>query len=99
MSRSSETSWSSHRTMRGRTVWSPLHPPAGSGLPGRRALERRLNELIARTLLVSALTTLAGGALFILLLRRSLHVIAPSQQQPREWRREICARLSAVKQR
>jgi PAS domain S-box-containing protein len=43
----------------------------------RRALERRLNELIARTLLVSALTTLAGGALFILLLRRSLHVIGP----------------------
>ena len=43
----------------------------------RRALERRLNELIARTLLASALTTLAGGALFILLLRRSLHVIGP----------------------
>jgi PAS domain S-box-containing protein len=43
----------------------------------RRALEQRLNELIARTLLASALTTLAGGALFILLLRRSLHVIGP----------------------
>ncbi len=43
----------------------------------RRALEQRLNSLIVQTLSVSALTTLIGGILFILLLRRSLHVIAP----------------------
>ncbi|THJ24541.1 MAG: PAS domain S-box protein [Nitrospira sp. CG24E] len=43
----------------------------------RRALEQRLNSLIVQTLSVSALTTLFGGILFILLLRRSLHVVAP----------------------
>jgi PAS domain S-box-containing protein len=43
----------------------------------RRALEQRLNSLIIQTLSVSALTILFGGILFILLLKRSLHVIAP----------------------
>jgi PAS domain S-box-containing protein len=54
-------------------------PPAGwvSVFLDRRALEERLNELVFRTLLVSVLTTLFGGVLFILLLRRSLHVIGP----------------------
>jgi PAS domain S-box-containing protein len=54
-------------------------PPAGwiRVFLDRRALEQRLNELIVRTLLVSILTTLVGGIIFILLLRRSLQVIGP----------------------
>lgn len=54
-------------------------PPAGwvRVFLDRRALEERLNELVFRTLLVSLLTTLFGGVLFILLLRQSLRVIGP----------------------
>lgn len=43
----------------------------------RRALEQRLKELIFQTLFISALTTLFGGVVFIMLLRQSLRVIAP----------------------
>ncbi len=43
----------------------------------RSALEQRLGTLIKETLVTSMVTLLLGGALFILLLRRSLHVIGP----------------------
>ena len=43
----------------------------------RRALEQRLSTLIIQTLLASALTILFGGVAFILLIRRSLHVVGP----------------------
>ncbi len=43
----------------------------------RSALERRLGTLISETLAMSLLTLLCGGGLFILLLKRSLHVIGP----------------------
>ena len=43
----------------------------------RRALEQRLGMLVIQSLLASALTTIFGGVAFILLIRRSLHVIAP----------------------
>jgi PAS domain S-box-containing protein len=43
----------------------------------RNALERRLGTLINQTLVISLLTLLLGGGVFILLLRRSLHVIGP----------------------
>ena len=54
-------------------------PPAGwvRVFLDRSALEQRLNELVSQTLLASALTTLFGGIVFILLLRRSLRVIGP----------------------
>jgi PAS domain S-box-containing protein len=58
-----------------------LVPPSPAGwirvFLDRRALEQRLNELIVRTLLISALTILIGGILFVLLLRQSLYVIGP----------------------
>ena len=63
------------------TRMDSLVPPSPAGwirvFLDRRALEQRLNELVFRTLLVSALTTLLGGVVFILLLRRSLRVIGP----------------------
>ncbi|NWF72730.1 MAG: PAS domain S-box protein [Nitrospirae bacterium] len=43
----------------------------------RRALQQRLNALIFKTLLISALITLVGGVVFIMLLKRSLRVITP----------------------
>lgn len=43
----------------------------------RSALEKRLDALINETLATSILTLVFGGGLFVLLLRRSLHVIAP----------------------
>lgn len=43
----------------------------------RSALEKRLRTLINETLATSIVTLVLGGALFILLLRRSLNVIAP----------------------
>ncbi|MEK9141114.1 MAG: PAS domain S-box protein [Nitrospirota bacterium] len=43
----------------------------------RHALEQRLGTLIIQTLLTSILITMIGGGAFILLLRRSLHVIVP----------------------
>jgi PAS domain S-box-containing protein len=43
----------------------------------RRALEQRLDKLVNRTLLVSGVTIMLGGALFTWLLRQSLHVIGP----------------------
>ena len=43
----------------------------------RRALEQRLNTLIIQTLVTSLLITMVGGGVFILLLRRSLHIIGP----------------------
>lgn len=43
----------------------------------RRALEERLSTLVARTLLISGMTIMMGGALFTWLLRKSLHVIGP----------------------
>jgi PAS domain S-box-containing protein len=43
----------------------------------RSALEHRLNVLINQTIATSLLTFLVGGGLFIFLLRRSLHLIAP----------------------
>ena len=43
----------------------------------RSALEQRLGKLIKETLVASMVTLVLGGALFILLLRRSLHVIGP----------------------
>ncbi|MGB4068286.1 MAG: PAS domain S-box protein [Nitrospira sp.] len=46
----------------------------------RHALEQRLNTLIIQTLVTSLLITMVGGGAFILLLRRSLHVIGPLTQ-------------------
>jgi PAS domain S-box-containing protein len=43
----------------------------------RRTLEQRLGTLIIQTLLTGLATTLVGGGVFILLLKRSLHVIGP----------------------
>ena len=43
----------------------------------RSALEQRFGTLVIQTLVTSILTTLVGGGVFILLLRRSLHVIKP----------------------
>ena len=43
----------------------------------RSAIEQRLSTLIIQTVLTGILTTMIGGAVFILLLRRSLHVIGP----------------------
>jgi PAS domain S-box-containing protein len=43
----------------------------------RRALEQRLDSLVFRTLLISGLTIMLGGVVFIWLLRQSLHVIGP----------------------
>ncbi len=43
----------------------------------RQALEKRLDTLITRTLLISGVTIMLGGALFTWLLRQSLHVIGP----------------------
>ncbi|THI84075.1 MAG: PAS domain S-box protein [Nitrospira sp. CG24A] len=43
----------------------------------RQALERRLDTLVIRTLLISGLTVMLGGTLFTWLLRQSLHVIGP----------------------
>ena len=43
----------------------------------RNALEQRLATLITQALATSILTLMLGGSIFILLLRRSLHVIGP----------------------
>ena len=43
----------------------------------RQALEKRLDALITRTLLISGVTIMLGGALFTWLLRQSLHLIGP----------------------
>ncbi|MBK9306248.1 MAG: PAS domain S-box protein [Nitrospira sp.] len=43
----------------------------------RNAIEQRLTSLLVQTLLTGLLTTMIGGTAFILLLRRSLHVIGP----------------------
>ncbi|MGE0642804.1 MAG: PAS domain S-box protein [Nitrospira sp.] len=43
----------------------------------RSAIERRLTTLLTQTLLTGFLTTMVGGAIFIMLLRRSLRVIGP----------------------
>ncbi|MBH0203520.1 MAG: PAS domain S-box protein [Nitrospira sp.] len=43
----------------------------------RRALEQRLSTLIIHTMMISLLITMVGGGVFIMLLRRSLHVISP----------------------
>ena len=54
-------------------------PPIGSVriFLDRSALEQRLNILIKQAITTSVLTFLFGGGLFTLLLRRSLHIIAP----------------------
>lgn len=54
-------------------------PPIGSVriFLDRGALETRLSTLINDTLVTSSLTFLFGGGFFMLLLRRSLHIIAP----------------------
>ncbi|MEK7351398.1 MAG: HAMP domain-containing protein, partial [Nitrospirota bacterium] len=43
----------------------------------RRPLEDRLGTLVIRTLLISGLTIMLGGALFTWLLRQSLHIVGP----------------------
>lgn len=43
----------------------------------RSTLEQRLNTPIIQTLVTSLLITMVGGGVFILLLRRSLHIIGP----------------------
>ena len=43
----------------------------------RNALEQRLGTLVVQTIVMSMLTTMVGGGVFILLLRRSLSVIKP----------------------
>lgn len=43
----------------------------------RSALEQRFGTLVIQTLVTSIFTTMIGGGVFILLLRRSLHVIKP----------------------
>ncbi|HMS85036.1 MAG TPA: PAS domain S-box protein [Nitrospira sp.] len=43
----------------------------------QNALEQRLNGLVQQTMVISLFTLLLGGGLFVILLKRSLQVIAP----------------------
>lgn len=73
----------------GNAVVGSTHPSLGGGQGAvpplgwirvfldRQALEKRLDTLVIRTLLISGLTILLGGIVFTWLLRQSLHVIGP----------------------